>query len=488
VTPRLSLDTLDRLARNGAWSPPAVDPRALRTGIVHLGVGAFHRAHQAVFTEAAAERHGSTEWGIAGVTQRSATVCDQLVPQDGLYGVLERGTDGTRLQVVGSIRDVVDGASDPEGVVQRLSDPGVRVVTITVTEKGYRRAADGGLDLTDPGVAADLAGGPPQTVVGQLVRGLRRRHEAGGAPVTVLSCDNLTANGRVLRGLVDDFCRADTRPGAGAFADWLVSGVRFPSSMVDRIVPATSARDHEEADALLGAHDAGLVVAEPFRQWVVEDDFAAARPAWEDAGVVLTGDVAPWETVKLRVLNGAHSMLAYLGLLAGHGTIAEAVADPELAEAARALLLEDVTPTLDVPAGLDLPAYRDEVLERFANPALRHRTAQVASDGSQKLPIRLLGTVRDRLRAGAVPHWATLAVAAWMVCLADGRDRRGRPFTVEDPLADRLRGLAAGAPGPAGLVDRFLAVREVFGEDLPDHRDLRDALVAHVRLLRTSGA
>ncbi|HSR26695.1 MAG TPA: mannitol dehydrogenase family protein [Candidatus Eisenbacteria bacterium] len=488
ASPRLSIEHLDRARHAGAgdrrWCGPDVDPRGLRVGIVHLGIGAFHRAHQAFHTELAAAAAGSADWGIAGVTQRSAAVRDQLVPQDGLYSVLERGPGAAPLRVIGSVREVLSGAADPDAVAERIADPAVRVVTLTVTEKGYRRAADGGLDLADAGVVADLAGAPPRTVVGRLVRGLQRRYASGGTPVTVLSCDNLVGNGRVLHGLVGDFLGALPAAETAGLAEWVGSSVRFPSCMVDRIVPATTAEDLAEARAVLGLEDRGVVVAEPFSQWVVEDDFAAGRPPWERAGVVMTDDVAPWEAVKLRMLNATHSLLAYLGALRGHRTIAQALADEDLAAAADALMAEDVAPTLRVPDGLDLDGYRRDVLERLANPALRHRTVQVAMDGSQKLPVRLLGTVRDRLAAGVVPQHAALAVAGWMVYVAARRDVLGRDLPLDDPLADRLRAAAdVGGDDPRRLVGSLLGVREVFGEDLPEREGFRAALVEHVARL-----
>jgi fructuronate reductase len=461
-----------------------MNPRGLRVGIVHLGIGAFHRAHQAVLTELAAAASGRDDWGIVGVTQRSATVRNQLLAQDGLYSIVERGAGAAPLRIVGSVRDVLHGPADPLAVVERIADPAVRIVTLTVTEKGYRRDAAGRLDLADPEVARDLNGRPPGTVLGQLVYGLQRRMAVDAGPVTVLSCDNLVSNGIVVSGLVGDFVHALPVAQAAPLADWIATSVRFPSSMVDRIVPATTTADLAAAVAVLGLEDRGLVVTEPFRQWAIEDDFAADRPAWELAGAALTRDVSAWEAVKLRMLNATHSLLAYLGALLGHDTIAQAVSDDRLAAEADALMAVDVAPTLRVPDGLDLAAYRRDVLARFANPALRHRTVQVAMDGSQKLPVRLLGTVRDRLAAGAVPTHAALAVAAWMTYVARGRDINGRPLPVDDPLADRLRrATATGTHDPARVVTAMLDITEIFGTDLRDHNAFRDALVAHVARL-----
>ncbi|MFD3399347.1 mannitol dehydrogenase family protein [Kribbella sp. NPDC058693] len=456
---------MTRLSLTNLPVTPAVDPRALSVGIVHLGLGAFHRAHQAVVTEQAMVATGETRWGIAGVSQRSATVRDQLAPQDGLYSVLERGLGDPTVQVIGSIRDVLTAPEDPDAVVARIADPAVTVVTLTVTEKGYR-ATGTGLNLDDPEIQADLTGRPPRTVVGQLAAGIARREE----PLTIVSCDNLVANGPFLRKLVTDYFDA-----LGKVPETF-EATRFPASMVDRIVPATTEDDRAEAARLLGVRDEAVVVAEPFLQWVIENDFAGDRPAWERGGAVLTADVAPWEQAKLRMLNATHSMLAYLGALRGYETIAEAVRDDELSRLSQALMTDDVVPTLTPPDGLDLAQYGASVLERFANPALKHRTRQVAMDGSVKLPVRMLGTVRDRLAAGAEPRTISLAVAAWMVYVL-------RTTDLDDPQADKLKAAVAGVSEPAKLVDALLAVDSIFTPDLRDSTVFRELLVEHVSSL-----
>ncbi|MBX6389842.1 MAG: mannitol dehydrogenase family protein [Frankia sp.] len=479
--------------------------------MAHLGIGAFHRAHQAVYTEDAMAAAGEPNWGIVGVTQRSPAVRDQLIHQDCLYTVLERGGPGAPAvppRVVGAVCDVLwanDPAGPPAAVAALIADPRIRIVTLTVTEKGYRRAPGGGLDLSDEAVRADLArageaGAGPRTVIGQLVAGLARRAQRHGLGLTVLCCDNLPAGGEVLRGLVADFVaalptgrRGGRRVGSGGFGDpaelaeWIKAAVSFPSSMVDRIVPATTPADRAEVTTLLGGViDEAAVVAERFTQWVIEESFAAGRPAWEAAGALFTADVAPYEAMKLRLLNGTHSLLAYTGALAGHETIAEAVRDPALADLAAAMMRADLAPTLAVPAGIDLAAYQASVLERFANPALRHRTVQVAADGSQKLPIRLLGAAADRLAAGAEPSLIALAVAAWMLYVARGRDRAGRPLPLDDPLAAELTaalGPLADAP-PATLVDAALGVRAVFPEPLAADATFRACLIEGVGRVR----
>ena len=454
---------------------------------MHLGIGAFHRAHQAVYTEDAMVAADDDRWGIVGVTQRSAAVRDQLVPQDGLYTVLERGDGAAPPRVLGAVRDVLHGAGDPAAVVARIADPGVRVVTLTVTEKGYRRRADGRLDLADRLVAADLHGAPPRSAVGQLVGGLEARARADAGPVTIASCDNLVGNGAVLRSLVDDFVTALPAPRRDALERWLSEHTRFPSTMVDRIVPATSERDRVDVRRLLGADDAGLVVTEPFSQWVVTDDFAAERPRWELAGAILTADVAPWEAVKLRMLNASHSLLAYLGALRGHQTIAEAMSDDVIAAAVRSLMCDDVLPTLLPPDGLDPDDYARQTIARFADPAIRHLTTQVAMDGTQKLPNRVLGTIRDRLATGALPEAATMVVAAWMAYVRAAADAAsGLPL--DDPLAERLRAAVAGSDSTAGQVGGLLGLGEVFGADLPEHTAWRELLVQQVDAVSSSAA
>jgi fructuronate reductase len=448
---RLSAATWDTSATWETSSRP-FGPEA-PVGIVHLGIGAFHRAHQAVYTQLA---DASGEWGICGVTLRSATVVNQLRPQDGLYSVLERGPRGDRLDVIGQVRDVVDGSSETGRLSARLAEPGVQVVTLTITEKGYR---------TGPGGAID-----------RLIAGLSARYRSGGAPITVLSCDNLNGNGEVLRDLI-----LDNSP--GEVAAWAAQNVRFPCSMVDRIVPATTGADRAEAAGRLGLEDAALVVAEPFRQWVIQDDFAAGRPDWEKAGAELVADVAPYERRKLRVLNGSHSLLAYLGALAGYTTIAQAASDDALAEAAWRLIEQDVAPTL-AGDGLDVLNYGRTVLERFRNPALPHQTTQVAMDGSLKLGPRLLGTIRDARAAGRLPEAAILGVAAWMAYV-EAATTTGR-LPLDDPHADVLRSAVQGSRG--NLADSLLAVEVVFGADLRQDEEFRRALtdrLAELKVTRT---
>ncbi|WP_051426135.1 mannitol dehydrogenase family protein [Jiangella gansuensis] len=460
MTGRLGGDWLTAGADTADVTRPPVRPE--RVGIVHLGIGAFHRAHQAVFTEDALLATGDTRWGILGVTQRSATVRDQLRPQDGLFGVLTLGTDESSLRVVGSVLDVAFPAEEAARVLAAVAAPDTHVITLTVTEQGYARTPDGTLDVA--AVRADLdalakehegdtGDHPAGSAIGLLVRGLAARHRAGGAPITVLSCDNLAENGHVLERLVREAVTA-ALPGdaAAPLLSWLDTAVTFPASMVDRLVPATTDEHLADVAARLGVRDDGVVVAEPFRQWVVEDRFAGPRPAWERAGAVFTDDVRPWERAKLRLLNGTHSLIAYAGAVAGHTTISAAVADPAIAARARTYLFDDALPTLTAPPGLDLAAYGEQILGRFANPHLRHTTEKVATDGTQKIPQRWGEVLTHRLAAGVVPEGAAYGLAAWIAFVLR-RVRDDAPLP--DPRADELRAAATASGDP---VSRLLAL------------------------------
>lgn len=464
---------------------PAYDRDAAGIGIVHLGVGAFHRAHQAVYTDDALARQGG-DWAILGVSLRNRAVRDSLAPQDALYSVLTRGPGGDRARIVGALKEVVFAPDDPVHLCARMADPAVRIVTLTVTEKGYcHDPATCRLRADDPGIARDLADPErPETAIGYLVAALAMRKAAGVAPFTVLCCDNLPQNGKVVRGIVLDFAARLDR----SLATWIAEEVPFPCTMVDRIVPATTDADRDAVAALIGCRDDAAVVTEPFRQWVIEDDFVCGRPAWEQVGAEMVTDVAPYEEMKLRLLNGSHSMLAYLGYLAGFDYISEAVAQPSFRRLIVDFMDDEVSPTLDLPPGVDLAAYKSALVERFANPALRHRTWQIAMDGSQKLPQRFLNTVRDRLAAGASIDRLALGVAGWMRYAA-GIDEKGQEIDVRDPLADRLRqaGKMAGQE-PAGLVDAMLGVREVFAADLPSSPSFRTGVTDAMTSLVAHGA
>ncbi|WP_250002858.1 mannitol dehydrogenase family protein [Actinoplanes sp. M2I2] len=459
---------------------PRIAPPA--PGIVHLGMGAFHRAHQAVFTEDAMAAGGG-DWGIVGVAPRSREVVDALRAQDGLFSVTTLGPDGSSTRVVGSSAGQLHAAADPDVVVALLADPAIRIVTLTVTEKGYKLDPATGRLLLDDELRADLeTGRSPRTVPGLLIRGLGARRRADAGPIALMSCDNLPANGHRMRGLIT------TLAAATAISDWVRENVTFPGTMVDRIVPASTAETLAVAARALGVRDRAAVSAEPYSAWVIEDDFPAGRPTWELAGAVLTGDPRPWESLKLRTLNGVHSAIAYLGAVAGHETIAAALAMPGLEGAMRRFIAEDIAPSLVPPPGVDTVAYGEEVLARFANPAMGHRTVQVAMDGTQKLPQRVLHTIQNRREAGAVPRWAALVVAAWMRFVQGVADD-GSPLPLDDPLADRIRARLAASPAtPDGVVEALLGLDTVFHPALAEDAELRAALVEWLTALEKHGA
>ncbi|MBU8861281.1 MULTISPECIES: mannitol dehydrogenase family protein [unclassified Micromonospora] len=482
TTDRLGLATLRCLPQE---SRPLLRPGTVPAGIVHLGVGAFHRAHQAVHTEAAVGAAGG-DWGIIGVAPRSTGVVDALAAQDCLFSVTALAAEGAATRVVGALAGVRHAASDPDAVAGLLADPAIRVVTLTVTEKAYRLDPVTAAVTVDADLTADLTTGrPPRTVPGLLVRGLLARAAADAGPIALVSCDNLPSNGRRLRGLVEQ-CLALARV-PDATAERVLTAVTCPGTMVDRIVPASTDATRDTARRALGVTDLAAVAAEPWSQWVIEDDFPGGRPAWERSGAILTGDAGPWERLKLRALNGVHSATAYLGALAGAETVAEALTLPHLEAVLRRLVTEEIAPSFTPPPGVDVADYGEQVLARFGNPTIRHRTWQVAMDGSQKLPQRVLHTVADLRAAGRSARWSALVVAAWLRFLLGYADD-GRPLPLDDPLADRLRAaLAAGAHTPAGVVDAVFALREVFPAGLAADDEFRADVTGWLTALERHG-
>ena len=477
---RLSNDTLQHLP--DVIEKPGYDRATVTVGIVHLGIGAFHRAHQAVFTDDVLARDPS--WGICGVSLRSPDTRDALAPQDGLYTLKVQDGDGETLRIIGSVVETLVAPEDPQAVLVRMADPATRIVSLTVTEKGYcHNPATGMLDDNHPDVLHDLQNpGKPRSAIGFIVEALAQRQAAGVDAFTLLSCDNLPSNGHVLKRVVSRF--AELRdPGLAAF----VAGIASPSTMIDRIVPATTDADRAAIAVALGVQDAWPVVTEPFSQWVIEDRFAAGRPGWEEVGAELVTDVEPYEQMKLRLLNGSHSSLAYLGFLAGAETVADAMALPGMQPLIEGLMHDEVSPTLPPLAGFDLAAYRDALIARFNNPSLRHRTWQIAMDGSQKLPQRLLATIRDRMRAGASYDRLVLGVAAWM-SYARGLDEAGKAIDVRDPLAGRIAALTQGLDDPEEIVAMFLSLTEVFADDLGRDASFWAGLVDALSRLLSKGA
>jgi fructuronate reductase len=484
---RLHPDRLAALADDIAR--PRYERSALRAGIVHLGVGAFQRAHLAAVNEAALHASGDLRWGTVGVSLRQPDTRAALAPQAGLYTLALRdaGADGRpreSLQVIGNLLDVLVAPDDPAAVLARLAHDDIRIVSLTITEKGYHRDPAGGtLNLTEADIAHDLAhADAPRTALGYIVHAMQLRRERGAAPVTLLSCDNLPANGDTLGGLVLAFAaKIDT-----GLHDWIAAHCTFPNAMVDRIVPRTTDADRAAVSSRLGRLDAWPVIGEPFLEWVVEDRFANGRPAWEHGGARFVAHAEPFERLKLRMVNGSHTALACLGAVAGWHTVDHALAVPALRRFIDRLMRDEVAPTLPALPGLDLDDYRARLLQRFANPALQHQTQQIAMDGSQKLPQRLLGTVRDRIAAGARFHHLALAIAGW-IRYASGRDERGCEIAVSDPLAATFaRTTSAAGNDPARIAAGFLDLAPVFG-DLAAHARFRDAVTRSVVDLYRNG-
>ena len=478
---RLSNANLDRLP--GQIRRPGYDRSCVKPGIVHLGIGAFHRAHQAVVIDDLLAG-GATDWGIVGASLRNSETRDALAPQDGLYTVAVRSGTGTDHRVVGSVLDVEVARENPARLIARMANPATRIVSLTVTEKGYCHTPQtGDLDEHHPDIVHDLQNpGAPRSVAGFLVAALTRRRNSGTAPFTVLSCDNLSANGHTVGRIVAQFAALRSR----SLAKWIEAEVAFPSTMVDRIVPETTDADRAAVSSELGMIDAWPVVTEPFTQWIVEDRFPAGRPDLAAAGVQLVSNVTPFEHMKLRLLNASHSALAYLGYLAGYETIAATMTDDRFAAFARQVM-EDAAPTLAMPVGTNLVAYSASLLQRFSNPALHHRTWQIAMDGSQKLPQRLLATMQDRLRRGLPIDTHALAVAGWMRYVT-AKDEQGRAIDVRDPLAPKLAAITeAAGPIAERLAPALLEVGSIFGALGTDPR-MQSAVTAALARLYALGA
>ena len=455
----------------------------LRTGIVHLGIGAFHRGHQASYFEHVLNS-GDMRWGSVAASLRSPKVRDQMMPQGGLYTLVERDGSHQRVQVVGGIQSVLVGPEAPEALIARLAQPETHVVTLTITEKGYKLdPLTGRLNTEDADIGQDLADlSLPRTAPGFLVAALARRRQAGLSPFTAISCDNLPDNGHRLAAAVIEVARAHDP----ALADWVERYGAFPTTMVDRIVPATDASDIAALAGLVGYHDEAMVKTEPFTQWVIEDRFAGERPDLAAFGVQMTANVAPWEVAKLRLLNGAHSGIAYLGGLAGVDYVHQMVGRPAVRSFVESLWNE-VASTLSPPEGFNVAAYRSALMQRFANPTLQHRNRQIAMDGSQKLPQRLLATIVERRRREQTVDQLALAVAAWMRW-QDGVDDAGVGFEVDDPLASLIAKRLARTNDATDKVAALLTIEAIFPPELAADEAFRALLAKRLGALQDYGA
>jgi fructuronate reductase len=453
-------------------------------GIVHLGLGAFHRAHQAVYLQRHLNRHGASEWGLCSANLRSnRAVVDQLREQDGRYHVAEyRDREQVTLREIGVLRQALyvgEGGQELEALLQRMAVPSTRIVTLTVTEKGYcLNAVTGQLRIEDPVIAHDIAHPhSPRTAPGIVLEALRRRRASGIAAFTVLCCDNMPDNGQRTRQAVTALAAMQDEE----LAQWVNEHVAFPGCMVDRIVPAMDDKSFTRLEQELDCNDRAAVVCESFSQWVIEDHFPLGRPDWEVEGVQMVDDVRPFETMKLRMLNGSHSLLAYVGMLLGHESVSDAINDADLALFVERYMTEEAAPTLQMPAGIDLVAYAEDLKARFANDNLQHRLRQIAMDGSQKLPQRWLLGAQQLLDQGRGFDCTALGIAAWIYyCTQPHPD--GSTRVIDDPFSPTFTDLGKRFED-AALVDAFLDLDDVFPGALREHADFRASVQRQYRAL-----
>jgi len=470
VAALLSRQTLPAGVLTGAAAPPT-------PGIVHLGLGQFHRAHAAVYTaQAMAAEPG--DWGIVGVANRSAAVTDAMRAQDNLYSVLELAPGNERVDVIDVHRGLLVASTQGDEVAQAIAAPSTKIVTLTITEGGYHTSTTGGLDVADPAIAADLADiDAAKTPLGLLVRGLIARWRGGAEPVSVLSCDNMLAAGHTTHDRVVEFLAAANAP--TEMLDWLAQSVTFPNAMVDRIVPGTTDATRDAVQRILGVRDEVPVPAEKFTMWVLENAFAAGRPAWEKAGATFTDEVNKYEFVKLRLLNGGYSLLANLGVLAGQATNPGAIAIDYIAACLRDAQENEYLPTLDLPHGFDAVAYMDELFERWANTALNDATWRVATDSSLKLAQRIVVPGDFHMQRGVMPQQLALTAAAWICvsCPPAGFDPGEVAKRVVEPKLAAMQAAVAGASGPrdhalrimrAGILPDLLTKWDAFDDRVAD--------------------
>lgn len=456
--------------------------------IVHLGIGAFHRAHQAVYTNnvnGLAAKAAEDIWSIVGVSLRSATVRDQLVPQNCFYNVIESDASGSNRFLVSAIEDVLVAPESPQAVLDVMAAETTQIVSLTVTEKGYcHDVVSGDLDLQNPDIQHDLVNlDSPKTAIGFIVSALKFRRDHALPAFTVLSCDNLPSNGKTLAKVVLQFA-GSIEP---ALTDWIKSQVKFPNTMIDRIVPATTADDIDMFSQRYGYHDLAMVKTERFSQWVIEDNFVGKRPAWQKVGVNIVKDVDAYENAKLRLLNGAHSSLAYVGYLTGLDFVHQVMENPELTRFLTHLMKVEIAPTIVAPEGLDLQKYCDDLLQRFSNPELHHRTYQIAMDGSQKVPQRLLHTVEYKLKNNQTFDALSFAIAGWLR-YTTGVNENGVAIEVQDPRAEQLASIyKQHANNLDELIDAYLSVHSIFPESLQSYPVFKEKLCDWLGIIQKLG-
>jgi len=418
---------------------PGYDRNKLKIGMVHIGVGGFHRAHQAYYTHKLLEKFGTLEWGICGIGLRKADqkIHDVLKKQDGLYTLIIKQPDGEiETRVIGSITDFLLGVDNPEPVIARMAHPDTKIVSLTITEGGYNfNPSTGDFDFGNPDIQHELKHpDSPKTVYGFLTASLKKRRDHGLSAFTVMSCDNIQHNGHVAREMLLSFAKRQDV----ALADWIEREVRFPNSMVDRITPVTTPSDIDYLEKTYGIREEWPVTCEPFIQWVVEDNFANGRPEFEKVGVQFVPDVKPYEKMKLRLLNAGHSVLGILGAIHGHPTINACMEDETFVRFLRAFMDKEATPTLDKVEGIDLEKYKDSLEARFANPNIKDSVSRICSENSAKLPKFLIATLQDNLAGEGSIQFATLVIAAWCYYSDQGIDKDGRPIDIIDAMAGEL--------------------------------------------------
>lgn len=479
---KLSFANLDDLAPEVKL--PAYQIDKIGDGILHFGVGGFHRAHQAFYTDALMNQGKALDWGIcgAGVRTEDRKARDDLAAQDYLFTLYELGdTPDTEVRVIGAMTDMLLAHDSPQALIAKMAEPSIRIVSLTITEGGYCIDDSTGQFMAHlPPVQHDLANpAAPTTVFGFICAALQRRREAGSGPFTVMSCDNLPHNGQVARKALLAFARLAGDAYGQGLAEWIEQQVSFPNAMVDRITPMTSPAHRQQLLEKHGVDDTWPVVCEPFVQWVLEDDFCAGRPAWEDVGVQFTADVTPYEDMKIKLLNGSHLALTYLGTLKGYRFVHETMNDPLIVEYIATYMDRDVTPQLAPVPGIDLTAYKAKLIERFSNQAIADQLERVCSDGSSKFPKFTVPTLNQLVHSAGELDRGALVVAAWALYLKGLGDYR-----IVDPRADFCRDLVSE---DASLTARLLGVEEIFGQTLPHSPAFVAAFERQLHNLRTLG-
>ena len=454
--------------------------------IVHIGFGAFHRAHQALFTDRLLNK-GNSDWAICEVNiVGGEELINDIRKQDHLYTVLEKGAISKQAYIIGSVKESLLAPTDGiETILEKMADPVVEIVSLTVTEKGYCMLPGGtGLDLNNQFIKSDLISPTkPMSAPGVIVEALYRRMQRGLKSFTALSCDNMPENGLVLKKAILDLANARDPE----LAQWIETNTTFPCTMVDRIVPAATAETlNEIQDVLGGMFDPCGIACEPFIQWVIEDNFVTARPNWNEVGAEFVDNVVPYEEMKLRMLNGSHSFLAYLGYLAGYEHINDCMKDESFKQATLSLMLQQQAPTLNVSPQVNLQQYAEKLIERFSNPSLKHRTWQIAMDGTQKLPQRMLDSIRWHIKHNSDFSLLALGVAGWMRYVG-GIDDNNQIIDIRDPMSEQLRKVVNTTIDGAERVDQLLKLKTVFGTDLPKNEKLKTLLKNYYLALMKNG-